>query len=233
MLFNSGTTTNSIVAKINRTTGANNTTYPLADKASDVNEALDKYWYIAMLGDGNWQIDDSNNTDLPIAVTNLVSGQQDYSFPSEVMVIEKVFVKESGGNFKEILPIDITQDVAIWTSADSGSPFQYDKKANSIFLNYTPNYNSTGGLKVVFKRGPSYFVSTDTTKAPGVPAIFHSYFSDYASSVFLANKLSGSAGKLDRLLIKIRNTEQAIQDFYGQRSKDELKRFIPMRQNNK
>lgn len=225
MQFNPSTNAQSLVARIDRACGTTSTTYPLIDKANDCNEALDRFWQIALTADGKWQIDDSNNTDLPVGTTNLVSGQQDYSLASEVMQIEKVLIKDSQGNWLEIFPIDISQtqnDIYaknVWTlpTGDSGSPSRYDKVGTSIFLDPIPNYNSTSGLKVVFKRGPSYFASTDTTKQPGVPVIFHDYISRYASWLFLTDKNPTKAMPLFPIL---QREESSIIEFYSERDKD-------------
>lgn len=226
MQFNSGTTTNSIVARINRTTGTTNVTHPLADKASDCNEALDRFWTLALPADGKWQLDDTNNTDLPIGTTNLTSSQQDYSLASDVMEIEKVFVKDSSGNWLEVQPVDITgtksdihaQNIWQLPSSNSGIPTHYDKVGASIFLDPIPNYSSTGGLKVVFKRGPSYFSSSDTTKQPGIPVIFHNFIHRYASWLFLADK---NPRKGDVLIPQIQRDEMAIVEFFAHRDKNE------------
>lgn len=233
MYFNPTTSAQSIVAKINRTAGTTNTTYPLIDKANDCNEALDRFWQLALSCDGTWQIDDTNYTDLPIATTNLVSGQQDYSLSTEAMEIEKVFAKDSNGNWVELTPVDIQQTQTnihaknIWTllSNDSGSPTAYDKSGGSIFLNAIPNYNSTGGLKVVFKRGAFYFVSTDTTKQAGIPVIFHGFIPLYASMLWLTDKNPAKAVALQPLIQK---TEQSIMDRYSKRDKNVPQRIIPM-----
>lgn len=233
MQFNPSTNAQSLVARINRTTGATNVTYPLIDKANDCNEALDHFWFLALTCDGKWQIDDSNYTDLPIGITDIVSGQQDYSLASDVMEIEKVFAKDSAGNWTELRPVDITatkQDIQarnIWQlpANDSGAPTAYDKVGVSIFLNSIPNYASTGGLKVVFKRGPSYFVSSDTTKQPGIPVIFHDYISRYASWLFLVDK---NPAKADKLFLSLRQEEDNIGEFFSKRDKDVKPRFVPM-----
>lgn len=232
MYFNPTTSEQSIVARMNRTSGTTNVTYPLIDKANDCNEALDHFWQLALTADGTWQIDDTNYTDLPIAVTNLVSGQQDYSLSTEAMQIEKVFAKNSSGDWVELKPVDVTQtqtDVQarnIWTlpSNDGGSPSAYDKQGGSIFLNAIPDYNSTGGLKVVFKRGASYFASTDTIKQPGIPVFFHDYISRYASSLWLIDK---NPAKANALLPFIMKEEQSIVEFYSKRDKNVPQRIVP------
>src|SRR3990167_11282297 len=55
----------------------------LAQFTSDVNQALDDFWAIAIPASGTWQLDDSNQTDYPIITTNLVASQRDYSFTTD------------------------------------------------------------------------------------------------------------------------------------------------------
>lgn len=228
MQFNDTTTEEGIIQEINRICGATDNTYSLKAKTARANQALDRFFYIALTSDGTWQFDDTNYTDLPIGVTNLVSGQYDYAFASDVLMVEKVLVKDSSGNWSEIPSVDITQSEAnnLWelTTGNSGTPVRYDKFANSILLDPIPNYNSTGGLKVVFKRNASKFVSTDTTKSPGIPSLFHEYICRYASLPFLIEKGLRQANGIAQ---QIQIDEDAIKKFFGLRERDVKRRLIP------
>jgi hypothetical protein len=185
---------------------------------------------LALTSDGKWQVDDNNYTTLPIATTDVVSGQQDYSLDDAAMEIETVFIKNSAGDWQEVRPVDITGRNTdsparnIWRlpTNDAGVPTGYDKVGRSLFFSAIPNYNSTGGLKVVFKRGPSYFVSGDTTKEPGIPVIFHNYIYRYAAWTYLADKNPKKASLLYPLLAR---DEEAITDFFAHREKDEPTRI--------
>src|SRR5260221_10947959 len=161
----------------------------LKEFTADVNLAFDDFLEIALQASGTWQFDDSNQTDYPIITTNLISGRRDYSFVTDgsgnlILDIYKVMVADTNGVFKEISPVDQQSADSVQTNVDSfidgkntsGIPTRYDKTANGIFLDLIPNYNSTEGLKVFINREPSYFISSDTTKSPGVPGIFHRYF---------------------------------------------------------
>ena len=48
-------------------------TYPIAQKTANVNRALDNVVSAILGADGRWQWDDTNYTDLPIGVTDLVA----------------------------------------------------------------------------------------------------------------------------------------------------------------
>lgn len=228
MQFNPASDAQSIVARINRACGSDNNTYPLLQKANDCNEGLDRYWYLAFMADGKWQIDDTNNTDLPVATANLVSGQIDYQLPATAMIIDKILVSDSAGNWTELEEVDIQDDTAkhIWelTPGNSGIPNRYELMGNSVFLDPIPNYSKASAIKIVFQRGPSYFVYNDTTKTPGIPAIFHSYVVHYASMIFCSDK--NLPKKQDQMALVGRD-EEAIGDFYSHRNTDEKQVIRP------
>jgi len=84
----------------------------------------------------------------------------------------------------------------------------------------TPNYSIASGLTVHYRRKPSYFTHTDTTKSVGVPAIFHRYLSLEAS---LDYALSKSLAIKNDLAVMVKEMEAMIEDWYSKRSKDEQK----------
>jgi len=228
MVFSNSTTLEGVIQEIDRICGSTDNTYSLKAKTARVNIALDRFFSIALEEDADWQFDDTNNTDFPIGVANLVSGQQDYSFASELLMVTKVLVKDSAGNWLELLPVDQDQKASrnIWTlpTGNSGIPFRYDLFANSILLDPIPNYNSTNGLKVVFARNGSKFVSTDTTKAPGIPSLFHPYLCQYASLPFLIEKKLPQKNDVAQ---QIQIGEESIKDFMANRNKTKRTKIIP------
>src|SRR3990167_501128 len=224
MQFNSHADQLDIVSEIKRLCGTDTGSYPLKDMARRVNTALDRFIFLAATANGAWQFDDLNNTTtLPIGTTDIYSGQKDYTFASDVLLVEKVLAKDANGTWQELEPVDIvdSKDGArnIWTlpASNSGSPVRYDKFANSLLLDPIPNYNSDEGLKVVFQRGPSYFASTDTTKTTGVAAIFHTYFARYAALQWLIENAKSQKNDVAALVAQ---DEKAIKDFYSFRPKD-------------
>lgn len=197
----------------------------LYDFTARINRALDKVSGKIMSVDGRWQYDDTNYTDFPIGTTDLIANQADYTLSVTHLIIEKVVILDPSGNSLVIYPIDI-QDPSIIQYLQqpptpvTGQPIKYDKKGNSLILYPTPNYSSTGGLTVHFKRGPSYFAYTDTTKTPGIPSIYHRYISleaslDYAISKQLPMK--------NDLAVLVGDQEDMVQEHYQKRSKDEPK----------
>lgn len=185
------------------------------------NRALDSVVTTILEADDRWQYDDTNNTDYPIATTNLVLGQRDYVLSVSHLKILRVEMKDTNGDWKVLSPFDL-RDVGIARDEfmeQDATPMYYDKLGNSLFLYPAPDYNSTGGLRVYFQREPNYFVSTDTTKAPGFVTTLHRLVPmkacyDYA----IANNLTD---KITVLSAEILKKESEIKTFYGRRNKDE------------
>lgn len=227
-----------IISDIDFLVKSDSITYPIAQKTANVNRALDNVVSAILGADGRWQWDDTNYTDLPIGVTDLVANQQDYSFDTEYLVLTRLEVKDSNGKWQYLTPIDqndlnystfnyrdnVPGYVAVTGQSltdflnTPGNPLYYDKLASSVFLYPKPNYDLTGGLKAYFQRKADYFTVSDTTKEPGFAKHLHRYLSLSAAYDFaLTNGLS-KAGTLKQELLAL---EQKIVEFYAYRPKDE------------
>jgi len=189
-----------------------------------INRGLDKTVSLILQNDRYWAFDDSNFTDFPIATTNLVADQQDYtlSVSPEMMIIERVEMKDSSGNWTLLKPFtleetEMTRDAML--SEAGSTPMYYDKLDHAIILYPKPNYNSTAGLRVYYKRPPSYFTYTDTTKKPGFVQLYHRLPAlyaclDYARSNDMNNKIAG-------ITEEIRDMEDKITAHYQDRDADQ------------
>jgi hypothetical protein len=200
----------------------------LADFTNRINRSYDKLATLIMSVDNRWQWDDSNyTTDLPIAQTDLVDGQKDYTLSLEHLRIVKVQVKDSAGNILTAHSKDIhdPEGRAIYDEAPTaveGIPIIYDKFGNTLRLYPTPNYDAVGGLIVHFQRQPSYFATTDTTKSPGVASLFHRFLSLDASTDYAVSH--GLKIKND-LFVMVEQMKKDIMEWYSKRSKDEQVMF--------
>lgn len=199
----------------------------LLEYTADANVALDDFIERAIRASGIWQYDDTNHSKHPIITTDLVTGQRDYRIVFDeqgnmVLDIYRVLVMDEQGTFFEIYPTD--QQTSSGTTAFTdgvnvqGVPSRYDKTGRSIFLDYPTSYDKEGGLKVYINREGSYFVSSDTSKKPGVPGILHKYFYlrpalDYARR----NTLSS----YDRILGEVVASERMIDRYFQGRGKDQ------------
>lgn len=223
MVFSDVTNNSGLVQDADFMLGTDATRYPLKDKARNANNWLDKAVTLIFEADGRWQFDDSNYTDFNVATTDLVSGQKDYTLAVTHLIIERVEIKDSNGQWVKLKALDLSNlpDVALSSlESEDGMPIWVDKTGESLNLIPAPNYASVGGLKVYFKRGMQYFNAdgTATTATPGFASIFHKYISlgmafDYAEKKGMAIK--------DSLQKRILTMEQDIQNFYGKRDVDD------------
>ena len=220
-----------IVTLIEENTGTQSTTtssYPLASKTRDINNAYANYFLIGAQTEGRWQLDDTNHPKYPIITTALTANQQDYTFTTDeqgnqILDIYRVEIVDSTGLAIELSPIDqfdIKGQALTEFMKDAATPLFYDKTANGIVLYPEPNYTNAAGLKIYYNRTPDYFLSTDTTKKPGIPDVFHEYLALRPSYQYCLRKgLPQTANiKQDMLLM-----EEGIRAYYNSRSKDEKK----------
>ena len=230
-----------ILELIQRNTNTQNTTtssYTLAQKTLDVNNALNNFFILANSAGGNWRpADDTNQTDYPIIYANLLSGQQDYTFTvdetgNQILDIYKVRLLQPDGVTwltLEQIDQDTITDADLQTTV-GGTPTQYYINSNGIFLVQKPNYTTTGAIEVWINRTPTYFVTTDTTKKAGIPWVFHEYLALRPSYFYALQKglpqavdfrarLYGNDGKS--------GMEGDIQKHYRDRNKDFVQTLTP------
>ena len=216
-----------IVREIDKNCKSNSTSYPLADKVQDINNALSDAITIALESGGTWQYDDSNHTDYPIITTALVSGQRDYAFTTDeqgnlILDIYKVMARISAsGIYEEINPIDVQSQQGTENFYDGqnlgGIPQDYDKTANGIFLDPIPNYNSADGLKIYINREGSFFTVSDTTKKPGIDPLCHEYLALVPSYKYALNNSLKNVARLEKDVLAM---EKRITERYAKREKD-------------
>ncbi len=206
----------------------------LKEMTSIINNVNHRVWHLIFMSTGNWQYDDGNNTDLPQATTDIVSGQAKYSLPETALTIQRVEAKDSSGLWALLTPITtniIGQAIDEFMKTD-GSLLYYRLLNNTIELFPAPNYNSTGGLKIYFDRDSVDFSSSDTTKTPGFASPYHEILPIYASIEWLKVKQPQSP-TLGLLLQDAARLEKSIKEFYGRRFKSKLPRISRMTQSYK
>lgn len=228
MIYNGDANKQDCVSEILKICDATLATYSIYDITRRFNASLDSFYSIALTSDGSWQIDDANYSDLPIGLTNLVAGQQDYSFAADVLMLTKLLAQDEAGNWRTLRSVDQDDEASknIWElpPGNQGIPTKYDILGNSIFLDPIPNYSKSNGLKAIFKRSASKFTITDTAKEPGIPSIFHPYLCRQTALPFLVEKKLPQKKDIFDL---IQIDEQRIQDFFGKRDGTRETRFIP------
>ena len=205
---------------------ADTTSYPAATLLRRVNQAYEELVGKIIGLDGTWQFDDSNFTDLPIGVTTLVNGQNDYSFDSSMLEIERVEVKDKDGTWHLLSPVDksqIGEAIEEYYKVD-GLPLVYDKQGASLFLYPAPDNGVSvtlaSGLRVYFQRTASIFTSAEVstgTKQPGFASPYHMLICYKAALPYC---LSYKKDRVPLLEKKIMDLEKDMLRFYARREKD-------------
>lgn len=244
--FSDTTNKDGIVQKIQDACGllsATTNSYPLKRITKDVNSALDNYLEIANTEAPKIKVDDTNHSSEQKTLINLVSGTKRYTYGSDaasnqIMRIDRIDILRADGTSKRLKVFnraEITdQGMASYNSV-SGEPNGYFIDGEEIVLDRAPNYNSTSGLIIYIQRTGSYFVSTDTTKVPGIPNIHHDYLWIRASFYWCVLKDRKRAVGLKVLL---NEEEQRIRNYYKRLNIDSTKtesvqRLKPKVQNNR
>ena len=226
-----------VLEDLTSTQSASTSSYPLSVKIRDINMAFDDYQTIVTEASGTWQLDDSNHTKYPNMKFDLVSGQQDYNFTedeqgNQVQDIYRVECKDANGEWQLLKAYDEQSEETSMSAREllTGTPTRYYKTANGIFLDVTPNYNSSLGIRMFFTRSPSYFTTADTTKEPGIPNAHHRYLAVKPAYWYWLPKDSQRASLYFAELQKI---EKMISDSVSQRVRDERPRLLVTQENTR
>ncbi|MBP9759665.1 hypothetical protein KBD45_08290 [Candidatus Dojkabacteria bacterium] len=208
-------------------------TYPVADKTRNANLALNEASAIIIGCDGTWQWDDTNYTTLPIGVTDLVSGQQQYRYDATQLYVEGMENKDASGNWKKLIPIDLyTEQTTSITDfmKSTGTPTHYDLVGDIVFLYPSPNYSQSSSLKVFYQRKAQAFTISDTTKEAGFAPHLHRFIS---ISVAYDWAVAKQHPKQVSLLNEKNRYIEMIKKVYSKRDKTERPKLQIINQNNK
>ena len=207
---------------------ADTTSYTAAQLLIRINQAYEEVVNFILSLDGLWQFEDNNFTDFPIATTTLVSSQNDYSFDTTHLEVERVEVKDNGGLWHELSPIDISEVEGAIDEFEKtdGLPRYYDKNGKSLLLYPAPASGSvtlTAGLKVYFKRTADTFTSaqvTTGTKQPGFASPFHMILAYKAAIPFC---VAYRPNRVPALMAQVTKFEEGLKAHYGRRELDRRK----------
>jgi hypothetical protein len=220
---------------------ADSTSYPDATLLRRTNANYEEVVSIAIKSNGKWEFDDSNFTTHPIGTATLVAGQQDYSFDVAFLDILSLSVKDVGGIWKELSPLDKSQfsyDPDEYFKTD-GMPVIYDKMGESVFLYPAPaaaSVTTTYGLKAYFQRTADIFTSaqvTTGTKEFGFASTFHKVI-PYMNAIpycmmYKPDRVAQYQSVVDNILGNDRlGIVGTLQEFYSKRAKDEKTQIIPI-----
>ena len=229
MVFSDTTNDNGIIQQVERyinmgSTWISSDTSRLKEFTSYANKINHRIWHWIFLSQGVWKYDDSNQTNLPQGVTDLVAAQEKYSLPSEALTIQRVEIKDVNDNWyrlKQLIQDQIPGAIDEFNDIN-GTPEYYRMIGNNIELFPAPNYASTGGLKLYFDRDSVDFAYTDTTKPPGFASPYHEAIAVGSAMEWLKIKLPTS-GTLSFLREEWVKFESDIMKFYSLRNKDNVR----------
>ena len=160
-----------------------------------------------------------------IATTDVVSGQQEYVFPTDILRIKRIEVTYNGTQWARAEQFDINQrradtaDTSIVRDFSKYQPYA-DMYDNSIFLYPIPDGDVTGGLKIWYEKQVSSLVND--TDAPVFIESFHKglchgaakdYFSKYAEKNGFSNKLAQNTNDMNDYI-------QRMKAFYRKKTPD-------------
>ena len=210
---------------------------------SRVNRRLDRY--LGMLGAGSHlsKTDDTNYTEHPFSYFDVIDGQCDYQFLTDedgntILDITAVLIKpsDSSTTFRKLDRITLDdKDAELIMSPNAtqgGVPSGYLERNNTIFFDPSPNYNASQGGKLFYKRVPSYFVSTDTTKEPGISTQFHEMIAVAVSYDHLLVHKSNSTVEITRVESELDKWEREFRVYAELRSPSKH-RIIPRTENTR
>jgi len=193
------------------------------------NRALDELTSIILAVDASWQWDDKNHPDLPIAVTDLVSGQGQYTMSAKHLLVSRLELENPEGKAHVLIPI-AESDIKVAISElgeETGTPLYYEKLGESLFLYPKPDYDLEDGMRIYFSRPASYFEVTDTTKEAGFAEIFHQFIPLWNARHYASGQkdMNDTFTKTDNLLTDIKGR---IVKYYGsRRRRGRLTPFVP------
>lgn len=231
MIYNGDVNGQDIVTECNDLANSTNTTFPLNEKTRAANKVLAQVWSWILESYNGWQLDDSVNTDFPIATASLQANQADYDIPTGSQTIRGVEILSPGNTlYSHVYPIteeEITSKGIAEGSVFSipGTPLYYRPIGTSIKLYPTPSYSQAASLRVTFDRGLVNFVPTDTTKQPGFASQFHNAVPlgmalDYA----IRNNLSS----YQVLKAQMDTWEKAIKNYYSKRYQEQYPNIMKL-----
>jgi len=215
MVFNGDANEIDAVHDIDFWCSTNDTTYPIADKVRNYIFGLARASTRIMKADRTWKHVSNNATTIPIAVKDVVAGQDNYTLASKHVKILRVRIKDKNGVMKTLTGIDRMRLSDDQLNA-SGEPEFNDKIGASLILVPTPDYGAVGGLEIEYQPASAEDVPTvdSTDWEPGFNSDFHRLPNLYASQDYCA---LFNRERLPMINEKIAELEADIEDYFESR----------------
>lgn len=230
MEFSNTANSQGLIEDVDFLCGSNSSSYPTVHKTRNINQAYQDVTRLIWEVSDDWQYDDSNATDIPLAYGTLVHSQQNYEFPTDAQKVRRIEIKDVNGEWVKLSPMDYRDvDVALPEfQSDAGLPMFYDMIGRSIFLYPTPSSaycTLASGMAVYVDRNVTLFTTASTTASPGFAPQFHRILSLQAALDF-----EKDVNQRQLWLAEKVNLIEGLKKFYGSR---EVERRSEIRPANK
>lgn len=219
MQYNSHATNQDLVTLANYLSGQNNVSFPLVEKTLYANMGERKIMTAIHQVYGGWKFDDKNQTDLPEATTDLVSGQDTYTLPIDISFVDNIYYQnENNDTWNVIRPIvkeAIGNEQDFYTT--DGLPAYYLPIGDVFKLYPACNYSKDDALKIQYSRDIVGFTTTSTTTTPAFDQEFHE-----AVAIFMAYQFATIKGLKNKndLTEQWNNVLESIRRHYQMKYKE-------------
>ncbi len=240
MVFNDTSNKNGIIQKIEvllrfQDGGISGDSTLLKQFTGLINDRYNEICAKILSWSSGWGWDDSNYTDHPRGVANLVGSQRDYTLPvaatsndaSTLLTVERIVVLDASGLEYELVPTDKSEASLNLDYLTAGLPQFYKLTGNSVKI--WPSANSsnttlTNGLIVYFRRTPDQFTSSDTTQQPGFALPYHQILA-YGAVLDYGRDIDPN-----KIQLRITELEKGLKELYTERDKSRKTIISPRRE---
>jgi len=218
MEFSNSANSQGILQDIDFLCNTNSTTYSVADKVRNINQAYHDVTRLIWESSDTWQFDDTNKGDIPKIITTLTAGTSQYAIPSTAQKIERVEIKNVNGDWNKLTQIDYN-DIGVALPeylSTNGMPIYYDLVGNYINLYPAPAttyVTESSGMAVYVDRDVTLFTSASTTACPGFASQFHRILSLGAALDF-----EQDINKRNLFIAEKQQLSEGLKKFYSTRS---------------
>ena len=206
--------------------GTDSDSFLLADKLRIANTSLGKIGIWIWQASGTWNFDDSNKIDLPIAATDLVDSQSDYTLPTGLLAVRRVEIKDTAGNWRKLELFDETEIYDGLDNDSAGFPTHYRLVGNSVILRVKPSSDQvtlTGGLRVHLDRTFTLYTTSDSAVTPGFAEPFHDLVTMMICSKWCLGKIPEKKALYDQEIASIKFDLQDTESKKAKESRPKLK----------
>lgn len=237
MQYNGETDNQDCVSEVLDISGATLATYSINSITRRFNDALSRYFALAIKATLGWEIDDPQYGSLPVVTQTVSEGSQFYNFEDfidKIMTFLRLEITDVNNNSYLLKPLDpeMIGDQPLESFMNyEGTPRFYKKIGGQLWLFPIPSATFDGGTLTAFvERQPMLIAVGDTTVEPiaDAPVSHQMYLCRYAALPFLKEK---DLPQLEPVQNQILIDEDDIETYYAIRQKDR-KPVIRMKHRN-